>query len=320
MRYFVTGGSGFVGQALLTDLNSSDCEVRALVRSPQSAQIVRDLGAEPVVGDLGDVEVMQHAMEGVEVVVHLAAETNLAQPRDVFERTNVDGTRNVLEAANRAGVPVFVHISTEAVLADGSPLRGAGADRRPTSRPAGRYSATKGAAEGIVTSADTGMRCVVLRPRFVWGPGDTTLLPELVSAAESGRLMWIDGGGYLTSTTHVSNLVAAIRLVAENEDAVGIYPVTDGEPRPFKDMVSDLLASQGVQPPTRTSPRWAAAALARVSEAIWPLLGRKSKPPITTQELALIGQEMTLDDSRIRDELGFRNVVTMDQGLAELSG
>ena len=170
--------------------------------------------------------------------------------------------------------------------------------------------------------AGTGARvrasAVILRPRFVWGAGDTTLLPGLVKLARAGRLRWIDGGKHRTSTTHVDNAVEGLLLAAERGTAGEIYFVTDGAPVVFREFVSDLLSTQGVEPPTGTLPGWLARWLALGSETLWSALPLGGSPPLTRFELWVASQECTLDDSKARRELGYEPVRARDEGLAEL--
>jgi nucleoside-diphosphate-sugar epimerase len=135
VKAFVTGGSGYVGRNLIRHLLKRRDTVRALARSPGSARIVSDLGAEPAMGDLDDRGTLQQAMAGCDVVFHSAAEVSEWGPRALYWKMNVDGTRNALAAAQAAGVKTFVHVGTEAALCDGTPLIDVDATRRPRPRP-----------------------------------------------------------------------------------------------------------------------------------------------------------------------------------------
>jgi nucleoside-diphosphate-sugar epimerase len=118
-------------------------------------------------------------------------------------------------------------------------------------------------AERLVLDANRdGFETVVIRPRFVWGEGDTTLLPEMVEMVRSGRFAWIGGGRHRTSITHVDDTVEGLVLGAERGRPGNAYFVTDGEPVVFREFVSELLRTQGVEPPSRSIPRWLAGTLA----------------------------------------------------------
>jgi nucleoside-diphosphate-sugar epimerase len=320
VEVFVTGGSGFVGRELVGALVGAGHEVRALARSPRSADLVAGLGAAPAPGDLGDADRLAELMAGCEAVVHAAAHTAQWDAPAVYERVNVDGTAAVLEAAARAGVPRVVHISTEAVLADGGPLVRVDESRPWPARPVGSYARTKQAAERLVLAADSAsLTTVAVRPRLVWGPGDTTILPAIVVAARSGRYAWFDGGRYLTSTCHVRNACAGILAALDRGAGGRAYFLTDGEPVLYREFLTALAATAGVDLPDRSLPRPVARVAAAACETVWRTLRLRSVPPIDRTVVALSGQEMTVDDTRARRELGYTPVLTRAEGLAELA-
>lgn len=313
-RAFVTGGSGFLGKRLIAELAGvRGVPVHALARSEASAIAVRGVGAEPVRGDLDDVRVLTEGMQDCDVVLHAAAHVKQHGRLAEFLRINVQGTENVLAAARAAGVRRVVHIGTEAVLADGQPIVRADEARPYPARPAGPYPISKGLAERAVLAANRPgeLETVVVRPRFIWGKGDTSVLPELVRAVRRKQFGWIGGGRYLTSTCHVANVVEGALLAAERGAPGEIYFLTDGPPVEFRGFLTELLATQGVAAGDREIPRWLASTVAA-------LTGWMTQPPITKTALALVGHEVTVDDAKARRELGYLGKVTREAGLAEL--
>jgi nucleoside-diphosphate-sugar epimerase len=316
---FVTGGSGFVGGRLIERLRSDGYTVRALARSTAAAERVGAHGAEPVRGDLADVEAMRAGAEGCELAFHAAAMVGDWGPREDFERGNVQGTANVLRACSDAGVRRLVHVGTEAAVLAGQPLVEADetAPLRPDS-PA-PYSATKARAEQLVLAANRdSFETVVVRPRFVWGAGDTTLLPTIVELVRSGRFSWIGGGMHRTSITHIDNTVQGLVLGALRGRPGNAYFVTDGEPVVFREFVTELLQTQGVAPPTRSIPRRAAAALAVASEGLWRSLPLPGRPPLTRFAYWVSALECTIRIDKAREQLGYAPVRSRDEGLAAL--
>jgi nucleoside-diphosphate-sugar epimerase len=317
---FVTGGSGFVGGALIERLRGEGWDVRALARSDAAAQKVRERGAAPVAGDLEDQQRLRAAAEGAEVAFHAAAKVEDWGDAEEFERLNVRGTENVIAACREAGVRRLVHVGTEAALMAGSPL--VNVDEAAPLRPDSPvlYPSTKAKAEQRVRDANgEGLETVVIRPRFVWGRGDTTLLPTLVELVRSGRFRWVGGGGHLTATTHVDNTVEGLWLGATRAPAGGVYFVTDGEPVVFREFISLLLETQGVTPPTGSVPAGVAGFAAGASEGLWRLLRRPGRPPLTRLSVWVSSQECTIDIGRAERELSYRPVKSREQGLAELA-
>lgn len=316
---FVTGGSGFVGAALVRRLVADGWSVCALARSARAEATVRAAGAEPVRGDLDDAAAMASGARGADVAFHSAAKLGDWGPWDEFRRVNVTGTRTVIGACRSAGVRRLVHVGTEAALLRGQPLVAAD-ERTPLAfdSPA-PYAATKAHAEAAVIEANgDGLETVVVRPRFVWGAGDTTLLPALSAMVRAGRLRWIGGGRQLTSTTHVDNTVEGLVLAAERGRPGNAYFVTDGSPVVFREFVTALLGTQGLQAPEGEIPLPAARALAAAGETAWRALPLPGAPPLARFALWVSALECTLDDAKAREQLGYEPVVSRDHGLTEL--
>lgn len=311
-RAFVTGGSGFVGRALITALVARGTEVRALARSATAAAAVEAAGATAVRGDLDDEAALTAGMQGCDVVFHAAAHVKQHGPLADFLRVNVAGTEHVLAAARAAQVRRVVHVGTEAVLADGKPIVRADETRPHATKPAGPYPRSKGLAERAVLAANRdGLETVVIRPRFIWGKGDTSVLPDLVERARRGRWAWMAGGHFLTSTCHVDNVVEGALLAAERGAPGGVYFLTDGEPVEMRSFFTALFATQGVDAGSRTVPRWLARTVAALTS--W-----MKEPPVTATAIALAGVEVTVDDSRARRELGYQGKVSREAGLAAM--
>ena len=316
---FVTGGSGYVGRNILRALVQAGHRVTALARSSASAEVIANLGAEPVLGDLSDVEALRKGMSGAVYLIHAAADTDHGLESSAQEQANLQGSRNVYAEASRAGVRRALHLSTEAVLLNGRPLVNADETTPFPKSPAGGYSKTKAESERIALAhSGESLEVVVVRPRFVWGRDDTTALPQLIEAARTGKLSWIGGGRYRMSTTHIANAVHGMLLALEKGRAGEVYFVTDGEPVEFREFVTKLLATQGVEAPSREIPRWLASPALRIGDLLGRMTGGAVQGPMSWQEYAVLGVEVTLNIDKAQRELGYSPVISRDEGLAEL--
>jgi nucleoside-diphosphate-sugar epimerase len=231
----------------------------------------------------------------------------------------VTGTKNLLAAARDAEVKRFVHVGTEAALLAGEPLLEA--DERTPLRPDSPvpYSSTKAKAEMAVLAASEHdvFETVVVRPRFVWGVGDTTLLPNIVEQARSGRWAWIGGGRHRTSTTHIDNTVHGLVCGAlRGRPGNAYFVLDDGGPVVFREFVSDLMRTQGVEAPSRSIPTALARLLMEAGERL-PLPGA---PPLPRFAFWVASQDCILDDSKAREQLDYQPVKDRATGMAELSG
>jgi nucleoside-diphosphate-sugar epimerase len=276
------------------------------------------LGAAPYHGDLQQAG-LDGGMQGCDILIHAAADTSHGWGGEVQRQTNLHGARHVFASARKAGVRQVIHISTESVLLDGRPLLNATEEHALPPKPAGAYSRTKGEAENIALSfATEAMSVVVLRPRFVWGRDDSTALPQLTAAARDGKLAWIDGGGYRTSTTHIANLCEGVEQALRHGRNGHVYFITDGEPVVFRDFISRLLATQGIAAPEKSVPRALLRKIAAVGDLLATISRGRIKPPITRQEFATMAVEVTLDISKARKELGYQPPMSIEAGLAEM--
>lgn len=315
---FITGGSGFVGRNLIRECRARGHTVRALARSERAQQAVRELGAEPVTGELGQVSAAQ--LRGCDWVIHAAALVSEWGPRADFQRINVEGTRQLLEQARTAGVSCFVLIGTEAVFADGNPIVGVDESRPLPLNPLPRYPASKSAAERLVRAADApGFRTVVVRPRLIWGRDDSSVLPQLLEAVKKGQFAWVNGGHYLTSACHVANVCEGALLAAEKGRGGEAYFLTDGEPVEFRSFMTRMFATRGVTAPDKEVPLTVAKLAAFVCEKLWEHLPLAGNPPLTRMAINLGAQEVTVSDQKARRELGYAGRVSVEEGLAELT-
>lgn len=321
MRAFVTGGSGFVGGHLIRRLVGEGHEVVALARSDGAAARVESLGATAHRGDLSAPAVLAAGMEGCDVAFHCAAVVGSHVDPTEAQAVNVEGTRHVVEAARAASVRRLVHLSTESVLIDGSPLNGVDETHAiPKKGHLSTYAATKAEAERIVLSANgTGIETIAIRPRLIWGPEDTTWMPGLLEKIDRGVFRWVDHGEHRGSTCHVANVVEALVLASDRGTPGTPYFVTDGPPRAFKEFAAAYLASAGVEVGDASVPGWVMRAAGAALEFLWGILPTRSSPPLNRIEAYMVSHPQVFDDSKAREELGYRPVVSFEQGIAELT-
>jgi nucleoside-diphosphate-sugar epimerase len=317
MRIFITGASGFVGGAAARKLSKTH-EVIALSRSEKSDAAIRAAGATPVRGDLGSITAAM--LKDIDAVVHCAAKVETWGRMKDFRAINVTGTERLLKAAREAGVKRFVHIGTEAALFHGQAMNGLDETAPLAFHSPMPYPRTKAYAEKAARAANgNGFTTIVLRPRFIWGPGDQTLLPALKEMVDTGRFAWIDGGRAVTDTVHIYNVVHAIELALEKGNGGEAYFITDGgEPISFREMITRMAKTANFSLPDKNMPGWLARGAANVMDRLWKLTLRKSPPPLDPFTAALMSRNCTLKIGKARRELGYEPVITREAGLAEL--
>ena len=318
MKVFVTGGSGFVGGHVIEALVADGVEVLAMARSDRSASAVAAFGATPVRCDLDNLAPAHLA--GADAVVHCAAYVEEWGTREQFWRGNVDGTTRALAAAREAGVPRFLHIGTEAAVFDGGDLVDIDETHPYPAKQRFLYSETKAEAERRVLAANApGFTTISLRPRLVWGPRDTSVLPAILQRAKEGNFAWVDGGRPLTSTVHVANVAAAVRLALTRGQGGQAYFIADDGTRTYRDFLTALAATRGFALQGPSLPGTLVRAAAAVVEGLWRLVGAKSPPPLTRFAVGMMAATVTVRTDRARAELGYAPVISVEEGLAALS-
>lgn len=322
MRVLVTGGGGFLGGAICTQLRARGDTVGSLARGdyPRLAA----LGVHQHRVDLGDADGVRRACTDYEAVIHTAAKAGAWGPYAEYERANVLGTRNVLAACRALGIRRLVYTSTPSVThRAGHPL--AGAAQAPYGDPfRAAYPATKAIAEREALSAnDANLATVALRPRLIWGPGDPHLLPGLLARARSGRLRLVGHGRCKVDTTYIDNAASA-HLAALDHLHPGAacagkaYFISNGEPRPLAQIINALLAAADVPPVRASVPYPLAYAIGAVSELAWRLLPLAGEPPLTRFLAEQLATEHWYDITPAACDFGWRPQVGLDAGFARL--
>jgi nucleoside-diphosphate-sugar epimerase len=314
---FVTGGTGFLGGRLVEKLVERGWTVRALYRSSADAEGLRTLGAEPVQGDLGTVQALRSGMVGAEVVFHSAALFTMWAPHADFERANVDGTRNLLAAAQAEEVRRFIQIGASGVfMGDPKPMNAVTEDA-PLAYPSwAPYLASKARAQNLVLRANNsdGMRTAVVLPSLIWGP-HMPMLVGVVNQFVAGRFAWPAGGKQVMSTSYVDNVCHCAILAAERSPGGRAYLVSDGEDRPLREIIGQLVATRGVEAKARDVPVRLAWLLGTLIEAVWRTLRLRGSPLLTRQQVRMMGYPFTISDQRARTELGYAPVVSWREGI-----
>lgn len=324
MKILVTGGGGFLGQALCRDLVARGHDVVSFSRSRHAA--LDPLGVQQVQGDLADADAVTAAARGMDAVFHNAAKAGAWGPFDEYHRANVVGTRNVIAACRANGIGRLVYTSTPSVTHRAThPVEGGTADTVPYGEGfKAPYATTKLIAEQAVLAAnDASLATVALRPRLIWGPGDTQILPRLVERARAGRLRIVGDGSNRVDTTYIDNAAQA-HVDAFDHLSVGAacagraYFISNGEPMPIRELLDALLAAAGAPPVDKTLSFAAAYRVGAVCEALWKVLPLRGEPPITRFLAEQLATAHWYDMTPATRDFGYRPRVTMREGLQRL--
>jgi dihydroflavonol-4-reductase len=306
MRALVTGATGFVGAAIARALAAAGWQVRVLVRGGSDRSNLQQLAVEVVEGDLADLGSIERALDGCAGVFHAAADYRLGarDPKQLY-RTNVEGTRNILNAARTARVARIVYTSSVATIgiaSDGAP----GEERTPValSNMIGHYKRSKYLAEEVVRdAARAGVPVVIVNPSTPVGPGDIKPTPtgQLVLDAACGRMpAYVDTG---LNIVHVDD-VAAGHLLAYERGAPGERYILGGEDMTLQEILAQIARLVGRQPPRIRLPYAAVLPIAYLAEAFAKVSGRSGR--VTLEGVRMSRKRMFFSSSKAVNELGYR--------------
>jgi nucleoside-diphosphate-sugar epimerase len=323
LRALVTGGGGFLGGAIVRRLVERGDAVRSLARGDYPA--LREIGVETVRGDLVDADCVRRAVEGCDVVFHVAAKAGVWGPFKEYYRANVTGTRHVIDACRAAGVGRLVYTSSPSVVFDGRDVEGADESAPYPTRFEAPYPATKAEAERhVLSAAGPELATVALRPHLIWGPTDNHLVPRILARARAGRLRRIGRANKRIDATYVDNaadahLLAADHLFPGSPISGRAYFIAQGEPIPLWDLVNKILQAGGLPPVKRSVPLPLARAAATLFEAAYRAAGSSTEPPLTRFVVRELAAAHWFNLDAARRDLGYNPRVSTDEGLARLA-
>jgi dihydroflavonol-4-reductase len=305
MRALVTGATGFVGAAVARALCRAGWQVRALARPSSDRRNLRQLPLELAIGDLHDPGSLEKALEGCEALFHVAADYRLgvADPQQLY-RTNVEGTRNLLEAARRAQTARVIY--TSSVAAIGLPADGtAGAEDTPVALTdmIGHYKRSKFLAEELVRDfVRAGTPIIIVNPSTPIGPGDLKPTPtgQMVVDAAAGRTpAYVDTG---LNIVHVDD-VAAGHLRAFERGRIGERYILGGENMTLHEVLVQICRLAERSPPRIRMPHAALLPLAYAAETLARLTGRGTR--VTVEAVRMSRKHMYFSSAKAARELGY---------------
>lgn len=315
-RIVVSGATGFLGGETARALVGAGHDVVGLGRRPEALAALERAGAAPYRIDLAQSEVMAAGVLGrADAFIHCAALSAPWGPELAFENANVAGTQKALDMAEALGVRRFVNISSPTIYYAPRDQEHVREDHK-LPRPINAYAASKVAAEALVRFRP-GLGPITLRPRGLYGLGDSALLPRLLDAAATGPLPMLRGGKAEIDLTHVSDAVGAILAALEaGQEAEGeAFNISGGAPMPVYRIVEAACAASGVTPRWRALPWRTLLGLARLVSAVQSRRPDAAEPRITPYTLGLFTFRQSLDIAKAGRLLGWRPAVSFDEGL-----
>lgn len=324
MKALVTGGGGFIGRYIVEKLVARGFDVTSLSRADHPELV--SLGVKTVRASVEEREKVITDLAGMDVVFHTAAKVGIGGRLEDFNRANVIGSRNVVEACVVNGVKRLIFTSSPSVVFGGGPSEGTDETIPYPTRFNAYYPLTKAIAERETLSASGrgALLTCAIRPHLVWGPRDTNLIPRLLARADAGRLVMVGAGKNLVDMVYVENaadahILAMDRLFTGSPVAGSAYFITQGEPVNLWDWINKILARLGRPPVKKRVSYPLAYAVGAVMETAYRLLRIDAEPPMTRFLAQQLAMPHHFDIGKAKRELGYAPAVCADEGLERLA-
>lgn len=316
-KVLVTGATGFLGKYVVEEMVEHGYQVRAFGRNRTIGQSLVNASVTFIQGDLTNQEDLTKACQEMDMVVHAGALSTVWGPWEDFYQTNVLGTKYVLEACREAKIERLVYVSSPSIYAAPRDQLDIKESDAPQENRLNNYIRSKLASEKLFKDYPD-VSSVILRPRGLFGIGDTSILPRVLNLSQKIGIPLIGDGRQLMDMTCVENVALAIRLALETPQAAGeVYNITNGEPRAFRNLIEETLRGLGYPIRYRKIPAPLVSAISSSLEFIYKSLKLKGEPALTRYTYYLLRYSQTLDISKAERDLGYRPKITISEGIEQ---
>ncbi|MGI2094880.1 2-alkyl-3-oxoalkanoate reductase [Shewanella oncorhynchi] len=345
---FVTGAGGFLGKTICLRLLAAGIKVTGFARGHYPE--LEALGVVMLQGDLVNKDLLQQAMQGCDIVFHVASKAGVWGDRDSYFCPNVKGAANVIAACKALKIDKLVYTSTPSVTFAGQDESGIDESTPYATRFLNHYAHSKAIAEKMMLDANQvgdmplenpdvtqvssqvttqatapyALKTVALRPHLIWGPGDPHLVPRVLSRGRLGKLKLVGREDKLVDTIYIDNaayahVLAALELCQAKPKCQGkAYFLSNDEPITMAKMLNLILACDALPPVTKHVPQSVAYVVGAVLESVHYLLKKQEEPMMTRFVARQLSCSHYFDISAAKRDLGYRALVSINQGMARL--
>jgi len=320
---FVTGAGGFLGKAICKFLRCADIKVTGFARGHYPE--LEGMGVDMVQGDICDAKALTNAMQGCDLVFHVASKAGVWGSKTDYFKPNVQGANHVIQACQALNVNKLVYTSTPSVTFDGVDEAGIDESQPYAKNFLNYYGESKAQAEQLVLKANSiTLKTVALRPHLIWGPEDPHLVPRVIERAKAGRLKLLGSTDKLVDTIYVDNaayghILAALKLTEDTPACAGkSYFISNEQPITMADMLNKILACVELAPISKRVPTVVAYTLGCILEGLYRMLGKKEEPMMTRFVARQLSTCHYFDISAAKRDLGYQAIISIDEGMNRL--
>ena len=313
MKVLITGATGFLGKYVVEELKNNGYQVVAFGRNEKIGKTLIDSNVEFFKGDIENKEDLLGALQGCSAVIHAAALSTVWGKWSNFYKVNVLGTRNIVEICEKQGLKL-VFVSSPSIYAGAKDQLDVRENEAPKENNLNFYIKSKIMAENIIKNSK--LNYMVIRPRGLFGIGDTSIIPRLLDLNKKMGIPLFDDGKQKVDVTCVENVAYALRLALENEKySRQTYNITNDEPIEFKEILTLFFNEMGTEGKYLKWNYRLILILVSILEKVYKLFGIEKEPPLTKYTLYLMRYSQTLNIDKAKKELGYYPQISVLEGV-----
>lgn len=314
-KVLVTGVYGFLGKYIIKELLDNGYRVVCFGRKKQELDKLKQENVEIYVGDFCVEEDILNASKDVDYIIHAGALSTVWGNREDFINTNVKGTKNILYCCKKNNIKRLVYVSSPSVYSDKADRLNIDESDFDENNKLNYYIESKIIAENEIHKTKE-VPFVIIRPRGLFGIGDTSIIPRLIKANRKIGIPLFNDGKNIVDITCVENVALALRLAIESKNAVGkTYNITNGEPREFKNILEELFQQINEQPKYLKISLNLMYGVSDIIEGIYKILHIYKEPMITKYTICTLGYSQTLNIEKAKKDLNYIPKMTLSEGI-----
>ncbi|WP_370476571.1 NAD-dependent epimerase/dehydratase family protein [Tamlana flava] len=322
MNILITGGGGFLGQAIVCQCLAAGFRIHTFSRKFYDS--LNGNGIEQFAGDLSNYEALIKAMYGCDAVIHVAAKTGIQGTYREFFETNVTGTKNILNACNELQIRYLVYTSSASVVYSGD-SEGKNEDLLYPEKFDAFYPKTKAIAEKMILDAnDHTLVTVALRPHLIWGPEDPHFMPRLLEKRRKNKLWLLGRKKYLVDITYIDNAAKAhlqvLNKMIDEPKSLGGKPyfISQDEPISVQEFIDRLLYCGGLDPVDKRINPIVARFAGWTIQTFYRVFKLKKEPPFDLFIAKQLSSSHWYDISAAKRSFNYFPEVSTDEGMKRL--
>ena len=317
-KVLVTGATGFLGKYLVDELKNNGYYVVAIGRNESVGKSLKTKNVEFIKCDFTNYDMLEKVFKNIDYVIHAGALSTVWGKWEDFYNANVLGTENVVKCCQKKSVSKLVYVSSPSIYSEKRDRLNIDENDFNENNELNYYIKSKIMSEKIVNEANSlGLNTTIIRPRGLFGIGDTSLIPRILKISKKFGVPLINNGENVVDITCVENVAYSLRLCLENADVSNgkIYNITNGEPTKFKEMIENFMNDIGMKAKYLRLSQDLIYGIASFIENTYKTFNIYKEPPLTKYTAITLSYSQTLNIDKAKKDLNYKPIITIKEGI-----